>query len=79
MNPEGQINYKEATLVLHNMNKNKTPGSSGFSADFYKVLFWRRIGVFVVRDINHSYLSGELSITQTEGIITCIPKDNKPK
>ena len=34
---------------------------------------------FIVRSINHSFVKGELSITQREGIITCIPKDNKPR
>jgi hypothetical protein len=75
---EGHINYHEATLVLHNMKYNKSPGSSGFSADFYKV-FWKKLGVFVVRAINNAYESGKLSITQTQEIITCISKNNKPK
>ena len=29
--------------------------------------------------VNHGFVKGELSITQREGIITCIPKDNKPR
>ena len=56
----------------------KSPGLSGFSADFLKV-FWKQLGVFVLRSLNHGYTIGELSITQKQGIITCIPKDNKPK
>ena len=32
-----------------------------------------------MRSLNHAYDIGELSITQKEGILTCIPKDNKPK
>ena len=29
--------------------------------------------------MNFGYVNGELSNTQKEGIITCIPKENKPK
>ena len=37
------------------------------------------MGHFVVRSINYGFSKGELSITQRERIITCIPKDNKPR
>ena len=45
---------------------------------FFKV-FWGQIGHFVVRSINHGYLNKELSVTQKQGVITCIPKDNKSR
>ena len=32
----------------------------------------------MLRSLNHGYTIGELSLTQKQGIITCIPKDNKP-
>ena len=60
------------------MTNNKSPGSSGFSAEFYKC-FWKQLGDFVCRALNHAFISGNLSITQTQGIITCIPKGDKPK
>ena len=41
--------------------------------------FWKDIGHFLVRSINYGFRSGEMSITQKEGIITCIPKEDKPK
>ena len=75
---EGKIRLEEASTVLKNMKNNKSPGSSGFSAEFYKC-FWNRIGVFVCRALNHAFISGNLSVTQTQGIITCIPKGDKPK
>ena len=37
------------------------------------------MGHFVVRSINYGFSKRELSITQREGIITFIPKDNKPR
>ena len=60
------------------MSNNKSPGSDGFSAEFFKV-FWKELGQFIVRSINCGFQNGELSVTQKEGIITCIPKDNKPR
>ena len=74
---EGPITYREASLILKAMSNNRSPGSDGFTAEFFK-MFWKKMGHFVVRSINYGFSKGELSITQREGIITCIPKDNKP-
>ena len=42
--------------------------------------FLRQLGFFFVfRSLNLGYKNRELSITQRQGIITCIPKENKPK
>ena len=38
-----------------------------------------QIGDFVVRALNESFRDGELSATQKQGIITCIPKGDKNK
>ena len=77
-NIEGLITYEQAFLSLRNMKNNKSPGTDGFSADFFKV-FWGQIGHFVVRSINYGYFHKELSTTQKQGIITCIPKENKSR
>ena len=42
-------------------------------------MFWCKIEPFVVRALNESFDKGHLSITQTQGIITCIPKGDKPR
>ena len=75
---EGPIKYEEVALVLKAMSNNRSPGSDGFSAEFFK-MFWKKIGYFIIRSINYGFIKGELSATQREGIITCIPKDNKPR
>ena len=38
-----------------------------------------KIGHFIIRSINDGFTKGVLSVTQREGLITCIPKDNKPR
>ena len=75
---EGPITTDEALKALKNMANNKSPGSDGFTAEFFK-FFWVDIGQLLVRAINCGYEIGELSSTQKEGIITCIPKGDKPK
>ena len=45
-----------------------------FQANF--LCFLKKLGTFVMRVVNHSYLTGELSLVQRQGIITIIPKEN---
>ena len=75
---EGQITLSELSIALQNMKNNKSPGTDGFSSEFFKV-FWKKLGTFVMRAVNHSYLTGELSLVQRQGIITLIPKENKSR
>ena len=75
---EGQITIEEAGLTLKKMQNNKSPGSTGFTTEFFK-FFWKDLGHFVVNSLNYGFKKGELSTTQKEGVITCIPKGNKSK
>ena len=64
--------------VLKNTKNNKSPGSDGFTYEFYKC-FWKDIGIYLLRSINEGFKKGELSVTQNQGIIIYIPKGDKPK
>ena len=75
---EGLITQQEATEALKKMQNDKSPGTDGITVNFLK-FFWKDIRVFVVRSLNEGFQKGEMSITQKEGIITCIPKDDKPR
>lgn len=75
---EGYISLKEAAEALYNMKSNKSPGSDGITSEFFKV-FWKNIGIFVVRSINYAYEHNLFSITQRLGIITYLPKGDKSK
>ena len=76
---QGLLTYDEMSKTLYRMKNNKSPGSDGFSSDFFKC-FWVKLGFFVLRSINHGYLTGELSTTQKQGIIiTCLPKGDKAR
>ena len=75
---EGPLTYTEMLNSLKRMANNSSPGNDGFTVEFFK-FFWNDIGTLLVRSINYAYVKGELSITQKQGVITCIPKGNKDK
>ena len=77
-NLEGPLTYEEASKTLKNMKNNKSPGSDGFTPEFFKI-FWKDLGHFVIRSLNQGYAKGELSTTQKEGIVVCLPKGEKPR
>ena len=60
------------------MKPEKTPGSDGIPAKFYKI-FWDDIFEHLVTSINHAYQKEQFSVTQRRGIIKLIPKkDTEP-
>ena len=60
------------------MKSDKSPGIGGFTAEFFKT-FWKQLGHFVLKSLKLGFHKGELSITQRQGMITCIPKKDKAK
>lgn len=75
---EGPLTLAEASRALADLSKDKSPGTDGFSVNFFK-FFWRHLGGFLVRSLNRGYQTGLLSKSQRQGIITLIPKGNKPR
>lgn len=75
---EGLLQYQEVLQTLKSMKNGKTPGSDGFTVEFYK-FFWTDLSYFIIRSLNFAYISEKLSVSQKLGIITLIPKGNKPR
>lgn len=75
---EGEITMGELQEALKNLKNNKSPGSDGYTAEFFKV-FWNDLGKYVLNSINSSYREGILPLTLRQGIITCIPKADKDR
>ncbi len=75
---EGSLTYPEITAAIKKMKTGKSPGSDGFTSEFIK-FFWIDLGKFILRSINYGLNEGQMSITQKQGIITCIPKGDKPR
>ena len=75
---EGPLTKTECLKALKEMDSNKTPGSDGLPAEFYK-MFWNDIADFLLGSINYAYQTGQLSVSQKRGIIKLFPKkDTEP-
>ena len=72
---EGKITPGECEEALKNMKNNKSPGSDGLPAEFYKT-FWQDINKDLLESINQSYDTGTLSPTQKRSILSLIFKKN---
>ena len=75
---EGPITLQEALSSIKQMKNDKSPGSDGFTAEFFK-FFFTDFCTFKVRSINYGFYSGQMSVTQREGVIVCIPKEGEDK
>ena len=75
---EGKITADEIFKVLRNMKNNKSPGSDGFTVEFFK-FFFKDFKHFIKRSINEGYHKGTFSLTQRQGIITSFSKGDKPR
>ena len=57
------LTEKECLEALQDMGTEKTPGTDGLPADFYKV-FWNDISAILTRALNYASETGQLSVTQ---------------
>ena len=67
---KGFINYQ--TLLPNN----KSPGSDGFTTNFYK-FFWIDIKDFLFDSFRYSFTHGTLNNDQKLGVLNLIPKTQK--
>ena len=75
---EGTLSKSECLNVLKNMKNGKSPGLDGYTIEFYK-FFWNDINLFLIKSLNYSLEKGIMSISQRQGVITCLPKEGKSK
>lgn len=75
---EKEITVTECFDVLKNMKSHRSPGSDGFTVEFY-LFFWNDLKYSLVRSFKNSYKDNILSDSQKLGIITCLPKPGKQK
>ena len=57
---------------------NKTPGTDGLTAEFYK-FFWQDIKHVLLAGINYALVYGKLSVEERRGIISLLPKKDKDR
>ena len=75
---EGKITLEELTSYLKKTRNNVTPGSTGFTGDFYKFYFGP-LKNRIIDSINYSFDINSISVSNKLGIITLIPKGDKDK
>ena len=71
-----ELSIEECAKSLKALPNSKSPGSDGFTAEFYKV-FWGKISKLVFDSFMYAYDTGKLSIEQRRSVITLIPKKDK--
>ena len=70
------ITKLECKKALDKMKNNKTPGTDGFPAEFYKY-FWEHIDDLVFNSIQSSFTYETLSSEQKRAVLRLIPKKDK--
>ena len=78
MSCEGLLSAAECLQSLKTMESGKSPGTDGLPAEFYKI-FWNDVSTFLIDALNMSFSKGYLSISQRRGLITLLPKKDKPR
>ena len=78
MSCEGLLSAEECLESLKTMESGKSPGTDGLPAEFYRI-FWNEVSTFLIDALNMSFSKGHLSISQRRGLITLLPKKNKPR
>lgn len=73
MNLMEEIIVEELTNVLHNFQKDKSPGSDGWPIEFFLETF-ENIGVDLLKVVEESRVSGKILATFNSTFIDLIPK-----
>lgn len=73
MDLELPITFQELTRAVHQLNKGKTPGADGLSAEFFQ-FFWPQIGPLLHKVITLATTTGTLPTSMQKAVITLLPK-----
>ena len=64
--------------TLKEFKNNKTPGTDGFSAEFYK-FSWSDLDTEIIASFDYAFQKVSLSTGQKRGVISLIPKKNRDR
>lgn len=71
---EGELSIYEVRIALKGFQKEKAPGDDGFTKEFYEA-FFDFLDNAVLDSFKAGLENGKLSISQSRGIISLIPKE----
>ena len=75
---EGALTFEELTQAMKSSKNNKSLGPDGHLIEIYKHL-WSSLGHFLLRALNYNFSIQSFSKSQTQGLITSIPKGDKDR
>jgi hypothetical protein len=75
---KGKNTLQKCLGALKNMKNLKSPDIDGFTVEIYK-FFWNDIKFPLLNCLNESLEKGNFSVSQRQGLITCLPKERKEK
>ena len=75
---EGDLKLNELTDALKKSRNESSPGPNGFTYSFFKV-FWTKLKNFLLNSANYSLKNGALPDSLTQGVLSLLPKGDKPK
>jgi hypothetical protein len=70
---EGKITTDEILKALKELKNGSSPGNDGITIEFIK-MFWNYLHKLLTASFNHSFSTGNLSITQNKAVIVLIHK-----
>lgn len=73
---EEELSLSECAKALSLLPNNKSPGSDGFTTNFYK-FFWSDLKDILFESYKYSFQTGNLSQNQKRGILNLLPKEKK--
>ena len=73
---DGEVTIEELGYALKQLSNNKSPGSDGFTPEFYK-FFWNDLKEIFFETVQFIYENGILSIDQRRSLLTLLPKPGK--
>ena len=75
---QAELSSHELGRTLQQMKNGTSPGSDGFSVEFYK-FFWSDLKNFFIALCNDCWEKGTITRTMNEGRIVFLPKPKKPR
>ena len=73
-----ELTMQEIYEALKQSNNNSAPGSTGYTYGFYK-MFWGDLKFIIMNSYQYSLQHKKLPASLSKGVISLIPKGNKPK
>ena len=73
---DAPVTLEELGFALKQLPNNKSPGSDGFTTEFYK-FFWPDLKHIIFENVQYAFEAEILSLDQRRALLTLLPKSGK--